>query len=419
MYICSYSIWQHQRVFSTVIFYFVSLWRKAFCRFFRRYKTTFITYKTYKKHKFHYTKKMKNYFYLSLLLPLVGLLSCGHTNNNSDNSDSANAHAEVAGANDSAAGAAGDSTKAVKPDTTVAKIKLPTTEAQLAHMRTSGSWDKYQNGILPKMAEDVPEYSEKILQANKRFIIVDKGKMKLFLYDPYGNILKSYGIACARNYGDKQGSWDSRTIEGYFEAEGLYDSKTWRFRNASGRIASGPGVFGPWFLRVKGSIGIHGTSSPSSIGKRCSHGCIRVTNDNIRDLIQYVGKGTPIIVSPGPKDMAVNKSAGIYKPSVVTEIGTARAVPGVENKTATDNTLASKSTKKESSQAVASEKSVKKVQPKADANQATAPAVNEEKATPKANESKESKPSEPKVEPKPEPKPAAEPKPATSTSQEI
>ena len=247
-----------------------------------------------------------------------------------------------------------DSVKPEEPkdsvNATVVTRRFPTTESQLAYMKESNHWDKYSTGILPTMAAEVPQYCEKILQSpHQNFIIVDKGKMKLFLYDKYGNIVHSSGIACGRNYGTKQGSWDSKTVEGIFNAEGVYDSRAWPFINQWGG-RSAPGVFGPWFIRVQGSIGIHGTSSPGSIGHRVSHGCIRVTNENINKIKTYASAGMPIIVSPGPRDMAANQAAGINIPSVTTETGTARAVPGKEDEAiiATQNKKAAEKASKSS-----------------------------------------------------------------------
>lgn len=209
-------------------------------------------------------------------------------------------------------------------------LSLPETEDQLSYMRRSGHWDKYKEGILPTMAEDVPSYCEKILQAEgKRFIIVDKGKMKVFLYDPYGNVEKSYGIACAKNFGTKHKKGDSRTTEGIFKVKGVFDSTEWLFTDDDGYTSPTKGQFGPRFIRLTiPYIGIHGTGNPGSIGKRCSHGCIRVTNANIMELVKYVEEGMPVIISPGPRDMAVNQQEGYYIPSVSTEPGTPRCVPG-------------------------------------------------------------------------------------------
>jgi lipoprotein-anchoring transpeptidase ErfK/SrfK len=43
-----------------------------------------------------------------------------------------------------------------------------------------------------------------------------------------------------------------------------------------------------------GQVGMHGTGSPSSIGKATSNGCIRLSNEGITKLIKIVPPGTPI-----------------------------------------------------------------------------------------------------------------------------
>ena len=46
----------------------------------------------------------------------------------------------------------------------------------------------------------------------------------------------------------------------------------------------------------EGTIGIHGTDNPDSVGKDASHGCIRMRNDAIRQLAKILPLGTPVIV---------------------------------------------------------------------------------------------------------------------------
>jgi lipoprotein-anchoring transpeptidase ErfK/SrfK len=46
-----------------------------------------------------------------------------------------------------------------------------------------------------------------------------------------------------------------------------------------------------------GQLGIHGTDTPSAIGTKVSHGCIRMSNDNITSLAQLLPLGTPVQVS--------------------------------------------------------------------------------------------------------------------------
>jgi hypothetical protein len=45
-----------------------------------------------------------------------------------------------------------------------------------------------------------------------------------------------------------------------------------------------------------GFIGLHGTNQPSSIGRRSSHGCIRMLNRDIKELVKMLPLGTPITI---------------------------------------------------------------------------------------------------------------------------
>ncbi len=46
-----------------------------------------------------------------------------------------------------------------------------------------------------------------------------------------------------------------------------------------------------------GSYGMHGTNSPSSIGKFVSHGCVRMHNEDVEQLFELVRQGTPVVVT--------------------------------------------------------------------------------------------------------------------------
>jgi lipoprotein-anchoring transpeptidase ErfK/SrfK len=45
-----------------------------------------------------------------------------------------------------------------------------------------------------------------------------------------------------------------------------------------------------------GQLGIHGTDQPQYLGTQVSHGCIRMSNDNITKLAQFIQLGTPVII---------------------------------------------------------------------------------------------------------------------------
>ncbi|TAN99269.1 MAG: L,D-transpeptidase [Phormidium sp. SL48-SHIP] len=45
-------------------------------------------------------------------------------------------------------------------------------------------------------------------------------------------------------------------------------------------------------------IGFHGTADESNLGAAVSHGCLRLSNSDIRELYEQVEPGTPVIVRP-------------------------------------------------------------------------------------------------------------------------
>lgn len=178
-------------------------------------------------------------------------------------------------------------------------------------MKESEEWDKYNEGIIPAVAAASARYAARLLRnEHDRFIIVDKGRMKVILYDNYGREEKVYRMACAKNFGTKHEKGDSRTPEGFFSVQGVYDSTEWLFTDDDGITSKKKGQFGPRFIRLlipgTSQIGIHGTCAPWSIGSRSSHGCIRITNEQILELVELVEPGMPVIVVPGRKDMQVN-----------------------------------------------------------------------------------------------------------------
>jgi lipoprotein-anchoring transpeptidase ErfK/SrfK len=49
-----------------------------------------------------------------------------------------------------------------------------------------------------------------------------------------------------------------------------------------------------WISLSEKGYGIHGTPDPEAVGKRASHGCIRLTNWDALELAKHVLKGTPV-----------------------------------------------------------------------------------------------------------------------------
>ena len=173
--------------------------------------------------------------------------------------------------------------------------------------------------VLKEIERNAPDYHARLMRnLDDGFIVVDKGRMKVILYDPEGREVRSYGMGCAKKFGTKHEKGDNRTPEGFFTVEQVYDSTDWLFTDDDGVTSDKKGQFGPWFIRLRipgtSQIGIHGTCAPWSIGGRVSHGCIRITNENIEELKDLVTPGMPLIVIPGKRDREQNYSERVIIP---------------------------------------------------------------------------------------------------------
>jgi lipoprotein-anchoring transpeptidase ErfK/SrfK len=119
------------------------------------------------------------------------------------------------------------------------------------------------------------------LQASRR-IVVSVPDRKLALLED-GRVVKIYDVAV--------GAPVSPSPTGEFQiAQRLVNPTFYK-----PGVVIGPGQGNPlgtrWMgLSVKG-FGIHGTNRPDSIGKKASHGCIRLRNSDVEDLFARVQVG--------------------------------------------------------------------------------------------------------------------------------
>lgn len=193
-----------------------------------------------------------------------------------------------------------------------------TKDDAIEYLQNSDFWAEYSKGIIPSLIDQHLPYAQRLIN-NKydHFIIVDKNTMMVILYDKFGNRVLNFKMACGKNYGHKQKKADCRTPEGYYLCGGRFDSTDWLYTDDNGYTSPIKGQFGPRFIRVTTQIGIHGTNARYSIGRRCSHGCIRIQNEQILYLYKFAKKGMPIIVNPGERDIKENKKAGIDMPAII------------------------------------------------------------------------------------------------------
>jgi lipoprotein-anchoring transpeptidase ErfK/SrfK len=134
---------------------------------------------------------------------------------------------------------------------------------------------------------------------NELWIKIDKDKLKLYLRKGESDVLKSYPVAIGRGVGKKKSRTDLITPAGVF--------KIWRVIEDATSLVYDPKWFGEPGEPQKGAYGaklisfynpweiaLHGTNAPGSIGRRVTHGCIRMQNKDITELSKHVKPGMRI-----------------------------------------------------------------------------------------------------------------------------
>ncbi len=136
---------------------------------------------------------------------------------------------------------------------------------------------------------------------NEYWIKINKEQLRLTLYN--GPVpLKSWQISIGRGRGPlKTSRFDLITPTGTFtisrvvqDASKLVYDPAWF--NEPGEPTEG--VYGSKLISFNNrwQIAIHGTNNPSSIGKWATHGCIRLRNRDIEDLVTYVKPKMKLVI---------------------------------------------------------------------------------------------------------------------------
>lgn len=139
--------------------------------------------------------------------------------------------------------------------------------------------------------------------SNEMWIQVDKEKCRLFLFRGPGEIVRSYPIAVGVGKGSvpQKSRMELVTPEGTFRVTRILQDAT--------QLVYDPKWFGEPGEPQKGAYGaklisfsnnwqvaIHGTNNPKSIGKKVTHGCVRLRNRDITDLVQFVKPKMRIVI---------------------------------------------------------------------------------------------------------------------------
>lgn len=159
-----------------------------------------------------------------------------------------------------------------------------------------------------KEAEEKARQEQALIKRNadqkKYSVYIKKSAFTLYLLDDKNNVIKSYDCTLGKNPGQKQKRGDMKTPTGTFYVDEIDDASAWThdFGDGKGEIK---GAYGPWFISINtdemskgawGGIGIHGTHKPDVMRAMDSEGCIRLQNQNVNELKQYVRVGTKVVI---------------------------------------------------------------------------------------------------------------------------
>jgi lipoprotein-anchoring transpeptidase ErfK/SrfK len=123
-------------------------------------------------------------------------------------------------------------------------------------------------------------------------LVLRLGERRVYIYQG-DTVAKSYPVAVGKE------GWETPT--GEFEVFSQISEPGWT--NPFTNEVMGPGPNNPlgdrwiaFWTDGNNSIGFHGTPNRESIGKAASHGCVRMYNEDVKELYEIVTIGTPVTV---------------------------------------------------------------------------------------------------------------------------
>ena len=142
-------------------------------------------------------------------------------------------------------------------------------------------------------------------------ITINLAEFRLYLIWQHGDFMRVrvYPIGMGRE------GWN--TPEGDFQVTDLVENPIWvrpeSMRGEDPELATviAPGPDNPlgshWIELSADGYGIHGTNRPYGIGRRVSHGCIRLYPQDIIDLSKRIKRGTPVRIIYRPIKLAISE----------------------------------------------------------------------------------------------------------------
>jgi lipoprotein-anchoring transpeptidase ErfK/SrfK len=145
-------------------------------------------------------------------------------------------------------------------------------------------------------AVPAPTSTDSLWAAHPTVVTVSHDERTVRVFDR-GKLIRSYKVAV--------GMPEYPTPYGTFSVQTMQKDPPWNVPNSdwagdlAGKTIPGGSPDNPLkarFIGFDGSVGFHGTSDIGSLGSAASHGCIRMTVADVKDLYDHVGIGTTVYV---------------------------------------------------------------------------------------------------------------------------
>jgi len=147
-------------------------------------------------------------------------------------------------------------------------------------------WTRVQLAVRPNFTTGWVRSADLVFTWTTLRIVIDLGEQRLTLLDGQNEVIRGTVAIGNTSTPTPTGATFVSELLASSEPEGLY-----------GPFALGLALFSDTVTEYaggNGQVGIHGTNRPDLLGKAVSLGCVRVSNDLIRDLAGRVPLGTPV-----------------------------------------------------------------------------------------------------------------------------
>jgi lipoprotein-anchoring transpeptidase ErfK/SrfK len=169
---------------------------------------------------------------------------------------------------------------------------------------------------IPAIAQDVEGLPQDAARDGK-VITIDVSTNQIYLFNN-GELVRKANVATGSDKILRKGRrvWWFRTPRGKHQVlrkikDPVWRKPDWAFVEEGKAIPPGDsplreerGTMGKYALDLGERVMIHGTNDPKSIGRRVSHGCIRVPNDMLALLWKEVQVGTEVHIFDSNPEMA-------------------------------------------------------------------------------------------------------------------